>query len=298
MEAWYSTTDSINRCIELDHASLRAKDQLLHRNNQEEPNIGFTNQEARNCLGVDQQRSRKHHKYAVDGMAHAIASSLFVWQTSGNRDDITLLGYVDVFRFSYGKGNNRGGATGILEDEESGFEAFVRYLESIDTARIVPESLIGSSFKSVARLKRRLRRRDESVITEERSSDSYNQYTTSTRLLTPEYNEDNENNDEMPVGNYQWLEREFTYRKARGSNGSNIKQFTTLTKQTFHLRSSLIDGIGGVSAAKKNAYNENIIQSKVFASEENPVDLEYADDIVLIFKKEKKAQGFLDELTK
>ncbi|KER21254.1 hypothetical protein T265_10381 [Opisthorchis viverrini] len=34
------------------------------------------------------------------------------------------------------------------------------------------------------------------------------------------------------------------------------------------------------------------------ASEENLVDLEYADDIVLIFEEEEKAQVFLDELTK
>ncbi|GAA47349.1 protein Wnt-1 [Clonorchis sinensis] len=60
LEAWYSTTDSINRCIELDpiYAPLRAKDQLLHRNTREEANIGFTNQEARNCWESDQQRSQ------------------------------------------------------------------------------------------------------------------------------------------------------------------------------------------------------------------------------------------------
>ncbi|KER34252.1 hypothetical protein T265_00103 [Opisthorchis viverrini] len=34
------------------------------------------------------------------------------------------------------------------------------------------------------------------------------------------------------------------------------------------------------------------------ASEENLVDLEYADDIVLMFEEEEKAQVFLDELTK
>ncbi|GAA56585.1 forkhead box protein L1 [Clonorchis sinensis] len=34
------------------------------------------------------------------------------------------------------------------------------------------------------------------------------------------------------------------------------------------------------------------------ASDENVVDLEYADDIVVIFEQEEKAQGFLDELTK
>ncbi|GAA56877.1 hypothetical protein CLF_111739 [Clonorchis sinensis] len=60
LEAWYSTADSINRCIELDpmYAPLRAKDQLLHRNTQGEPNIGFTSQGARNCWESDQQRSQ------------------------------------------------------------------------------------------------------------------------------------------------------------------------------------------------------------------------------------------------
>ncbi|GAA55527.1 hypothetical protein CLF_108233 [Clonorchis sinensis] len=60
LEAWYSTADSINRCIELDpiYAPLRAKDQLLHRNTRGEPNIGFKNQKARNCWESDQQRSQ------------------------------------------------------------------------------------------------------------------------------------------------------------------------------------------------------------------------------------------------
>ncbi|KER23075.1 hypothetical protein T265_08973 [Opisthorchis viverrini] len=34
------------------------------------------------------------------------------------------------------------------------------------------------------------------------------------------------------------------------------------------------------------------------ACEENLVDLEYADDIVLMFEEAEKAQVFLDELTK
>ncbi|KER32523.1 hypothetical protein T265_01402 [Opisthorchis viverrini] len=56
MEAWYSTVDSINKCIELDpiSARLRVKDQHLNRNIQAESNISCT----RNNLESDQQRSQ------------------------------------------------------------------------------------------------------------------------------------------------------------------------------------------------------------------------------------------------
>ncbi|GAA51483.1 hypothetical protein CLF_106238 [Clonorchis sinensis] len=55
LEVWYSTADSINRCIELDpiYAPLRAKDRHLDRKAQEEQNIGFTNKETKNSLESD-----------------------------------------------------------------------------------------------------------------------------------------------------------------------------------------------------------------------------------------------------
>ncbi|KER31976.1 hypothetical protein T265_01907 [Opisthorchis viverrini] len=56
LEAWYSTTGSINRCIELDpiYAPLRARDQRRNRNTQGGPNNGFTNEETRNSSESNQ----------------------------------------------------------------------------------------------------------------------------------------------------------------------------------------------------------------------------------------------------
>ncbi|GAA50808.1 hypothetical protein CLF_105067 [Clonorchis sinensis] len=96
LEAWYSTADSIKRCIELDpiYASLHAKDQLLHRNTRGEPNIRCTNQEARNCWQSDQrrsqagtQRARYHIKGDVTFMSVLLVSPYFVtWPVAHLRE--------------------------------------------------------------------------------------------------------------------------------------------------------------------------------------------------------------------
>ncbi|GAA57616.1 hypothetical protein CLF_112974, partial [Clonorchis sinensis] len=78
----------------------------------------------------------------------------------------------------------------------------------------------------------------------------------------------------------------------------------------FHSLKSLImpktdSHLDEVTTAHKIAENSSAAHdlfgppiSGSLASDENLVDLEYADDIVLIFEEEEKAQVFLDELTK